>query len=385
MAATGYTTGDPNKVNRSGDTMTGELVLPDSSPDSALTAASRGYVDNEVNALSGTYVDTSGDTMTGALNLQYNSIASDVGHDLSMSLSTGIMHQDGPISQASSTQVTVPAGLATFVGPHHEHSDPVVKTVAFGPATVTITDLTDPLTYFGVDINGSIVQIDGVPTRAQRRQYAILGRAVVINNVITNVQDSPILAAQPLATALDILQAIGDIRVSGIRLDPVAGTLTFNVTSGEIFNLGANNVANPDDPNVSPFNAQSPGQFRYVTQNAVIPTLRSTIDPANYDVGGTVTAVPGGAGTTTVQRVHCFPTQNIFIQYGQNTFSSLAAALDALAVGESGTMPFVTHPDLRGGGVRTGFIVVTRTATSLTDSANSRIVRASQFGNPGGL
>lgn len=48
MAATGYvsTTGDARKVSKTGDTMTGELVLPDSSPDTALTAASRGYVDS---------------------------------------------------------------------------------------------------------------------------------------------------------------------------------------------------------------------------------------------------------------------------------------------------------------------------------------------------
>jgi hypothetical protein len=47
MTATGYTstTGDARKVSKTGDTMTGELVLPDSSPDSALSAATKGYVD----------------------------------------------------------------------------------------------------------------------------------------------------------------------------------------------------------------------------------------------------------------------------------------------------------------------------------------------------
>jgi hypothetical protein len=50
MTATGYvsTTGDARKVDVAGDTMTGELVLPDSSPDTALTAASKGYVDTQV-------------------------------------------------------------------------------------------------------------------------------------------------------------------------------------------------------------------------------------------------------------------------------------------------------------------------------------------------
>lgn len=50
MTATGYvsTTGDARKVDVAGDTMTGELVLADSSPDTALAAASKGYVDAEV-------------------------------------------------------------------------------------------------------------------------------------------------------------------------------------------------------------------------------------------------------------------------------------------------------------------------------------------------
>lgn len=50
MAATGYTSGDPRKVDISGDAMTGELTLPDSSPDTALSAASKGYVDNATGA-----------------------------------------------------------------------------------------------------------------------------------------------------------------------------------------------------------------------------------------------------------------------------------------------------------------------------------------------
>ncbi|WP_432019910.1 hypothetical protein [Streptomyces sp. 1222.5] len=50
MTATGYvsTTGDPRKVDVAGDTMTGDLVLNDSSPDTTLSAASKGYVDTAV-------------------------------------------------------------------------------------------------------------------------------------------------------------------------------------------------------------------------------------------------------------------------------------------------------------------------------------------------
>lgn len=46
MTATGYvaTAGDARKVNKAGDTMTGDLVLNDSSPDTTNSAASKGFV-----------------------------------------------------------------------------------------------------------------------------------------------------------------------------------------------------------------------------------------------------------------------------------------------------------------------------------------------------
>jgi len=47
MPATGYvsSTGDARKVNKSGDTMTGDLVLNDGSPDTVNSAAAKAYVD----------------------------------------------------------------------------------------------------------------------------------------------------------------------------------------------------------------------------------------------------------------------------------------------------------------------------------------------------
>lgn len=44
MAATGYTGGDPTKVSKTGDTMTGALVLP-GDPTTPLQAADKAYVD----------------------------------------------------------------------------------------------------------------------------------------------------------------------------------------------------------------------------------------------------------------------------------------------------------------------------------------------------
>lgn len=328
----------------------------------------------------------SGGTLTGPLLLEYNSISSDVGHDLTLALSTGIMHQSGPIVAASPTSITIPMGIATFVGSFHDHSDPSTNTVEFGPETVELDDPSDPLTYFMVSSAGAIVQNAGVPTRKQRREFAILGRVVVLGGAIVSVQNSPILVAQPLGTTLDIIDSLSDIRTSGIIVTPIVDTLMFDVSVGEILNLGANSQVDLADPNVSPFNAQSPAQFRYVTQNdSVDISTRTLVDPTIYDVGGTVTAVPGGSNTTTIQRVHCFPTQNIFVQLGQNTYGSLTEALNALSIGETGPNPFVTHPDLVGGGVRTAFIIATKSSASLSDTSTARISRATRLGDPGGV
>lgn len=258
-------------------------------------------------------VQRPGDTMTGALSLAYDEVASDVGHDLSVIASTGVTHLDDGLIQMGPTSVLIPSGEAQFVDPHHLATTPLLRTVPFGNVTVTLNNPADPLTYFMIDSTGAVVQNAGVPTRQQRREFAVVGRVVVLAGVINNVVTSPTLASHPLSMVLDLLDALGAIRTTGIQPAPIAGTMTFSLTAGGIFNLGANYNTDPNDPNVSVFNAVSPVSFRYVTRTTVLPTLRTTIDPSIYDVGGAVTTVPGGANTTTVQRVHVFPTQNVFI------------------------------------------------------------------------
>lgn len=65
MTATGYTSGDPNKVDVAGDTMTGDLVLP-GDPDAALKAATKQYVD----AADALKLDRTGGTVEGSLTVQ---------------------------------------------------------------------------------------------------------------------------------------------------------------------------------------------------------------------------------------------------------------------------------------------------------------------------
>ncbi|MGW3025864.1 hypothetical protein [Streptomyces sp. NPDC001221] len=67
MTATGYvsTNGDGRKVNKAGDTMTGDLVLADASPDTPNSAAPKAYVD----ALAALFAALTGATFTGDVTI----------------------------------------------------------------------------------------------------------------------------------------------------------------------------------------------------------------------------------------------------------------------------------------------------------------------------
>lgn len=115
MTATGYvsTTGDTRKVDVAGDTMTGELVLPDSSPDSSLTAASKGYVDTEIAALSAltqTKVKTADETRTST-----TTVSDDLHLFASLEANstyrfTGMLLFDGPEAADATISFTAPSG-----------------------------------------------------------------------------------------------------------------------------------------------------------------------------------------------------------------------------------------------------------------------------------
>ena len=98
MTATGYVsaTGDTRKVNRAGDTMTGELVLPDSSPDTTLAATSKGYVDGKF----ATQLDLT--ALSGTVN----------------SLSTAVTNLDVFVGDCLTRVAAIEAGTAYLAGAH---------------------------------------------------------------------------------------------------------------------------------------------------------------------------------------------------------------------------------------------------------------------------
>lgn len=392
MAATGYTTGDPQKVDISGDTMTGELVLPDSTPDTALAAASRGYVDNTAQAVTAAsetrYVNAAGDTMTGPLNLSAGGLDVDVQEAFSSTLSTGTI-RGGEMNIASNTTVAISGMTGYIVDTITDMNNPTVTKVQSNNQTVALTggSLTRSVTWWRMAADGSVIQQATKPTNAERRTSLQLGVTAydTAAGALVQCQTLPDIAMTPLNQLGDLMNGLGPFRVSGLRVTANGANLSINHDAGTVFAHSFNHYNGPiltRDPHTLNDAAETALSFRRVLRapGPSTPPLVTTLDPANYDNAGVLTAVGGGAGSATIQRVWLIPTSDTnadyIVQYGQSVYTSLANAAAAIGSGM-----FVPHP-VTEDAVLIAYICLIRTATALNDPAQATIVHPGRFPTP---
>jgi hypothetical protein len=176
------------------------------------------------------------------------------------------------------------------------------------------------------------------------------------------------------------MDALGPFSVAGNTISANGANLMINQSGGTMFSRGFSHALAPDNPHIAPTAAQSPAQFRMATQSTtVFPDPVTVLDVANFDLGGVITPVGGGSNQSTLMRVFLFAQDNaadqLAIQYGQTTHTSLAAAQAAVSTGG-----FIINPAFVG--TLLGWIAVTRTATNLSDPAQAVFIRAGKFATP---
>lgn len=302
-------------------------------------------------------------------------------------LSTGIV-TGGEISANGADPIAVDfTAVRAFIVDNVTDPDNPLITEVIEPARTVQLDAAAQLrvlTWWLMDETGALTQQGTTPTPQQRREFVVLGRSAFnpLTTTILGTKSIHTMLQQDASQLVDLMEALGPFSLTGNRITPVAGTLQFNKTVGSVFLHSIAQDTTPGNPHEGATPAQTPASFRRLLQTttAVSPIV-NTIDPANYDVGGVLTPVGGGAGSSTIQRVYVTPADNtvdqISVQYGQTVYSSLAAALDAVGVGT-----FIPNPGLAELAALIGYIVVTRTATNLADSAQARFVTAAKFDTP---
>jgi hypothetical protein len=242
--------------------------------------------------------------------------------------------------------------------------------------------LTRTLTWWLLSSSGTFVQQPLEPTRTQRRTHIVLGYSIFFLGAVVFTNQVPQDLNQPYNAFADLTDTLGPYIISGALHSPNGANLSFNVTAGTMFSRSYASDTNPQNPNVAPTAAQTPAQFRRAISTTTVfpPTTVTTIDPANYDNAGVLTLIPGGSNVSTIQRVFLFAQDNVadqlVIQYGQRTYSSLSAAVAGI-----GVEPFTVNPAFIG--ALLGWICVIKSATDLSNPAQATFIPSTaKFARP---
>jgi hypothetical protein len=238
------------------------------------------------------------------------------------------------------------------------------------------------VTWWLADSSGTIIQQPNNPTPTQRRTHLVLGATAQFGGAIFADQTLPVSLSQSTNQMADLMDALGTFSRSGNTLSANGVNLTFNKASGEMFARSFSQVTSHLDPHNAQLPAQAPVSARRATAIATLAPLETILDVANYDPGGAgvVTPVPGGANASTNFRVWAFAvnavTDQLIVQYGQNSHPSLAAAVAAIGAGT-----YIRNPTFTGGALL-GWISAIRTATDLSNPAQATFTQAAKFATP---
>lgn len=269
------------------------------------------------------------------------------------------------------------------------HTQPSITQVDYAGATVALSgaSLTRTITWWLLDSAKNVIQQATRPGAVQRRTHLVLGVSIFDTSSLTllEAQTLPVVLPQQANQFVDLVDALGPFSISGNVISSNGANLSINKTSGSVFarsfNLFVSGTLN-DEPHVTVSPSQTPVTLRRILQipGATTPPLVTTLDPANFDVGGVLTPVGGGANSATIQRVWLFAANTtalqVAVQYGQTAYSSLANATAAIGAGTFVPAAITIDATL------IGYIVVTRTATDLSNPAQATFVKPGKFATP---
>lgn len=268
-----------------------------------------------------------------------------------------------------------------------DQAEPVITRIKTADQTVALdaASLLRSVTWWLMDSSATVIQQAAKPTPAQRRTHLVLGVTTFFSGTVVVVQSLPTILSQPANQLADLMDGLGPFVISGCQVTANGVNLMIDQAAGEMFARAFSHYISgvrTDNPHDVVVPAQSPSQFRYITSTGTtFGPLVTTVDVANFDNAGVITPIGGGANTSSIHRLWLFGTGDastqLAFQYGQTTYSSLGAAVNA--IGQSG---HVVNPLIVRNGALLAWVVATRTATDLSDPAQAMIVAAPKFAAP---
>jgi hypothetical protein len=295
--------------------------------------------------------------------------------------STGLYHWASPcLSVYDATHFNVEPVDGWVVDGATDPENPIYYFVSYAGAT-NILDLfysTAFSTYIYLDKASVLYQQATELTADQRRDNIYLGRSIhIAKTSITYLIPNPDLDIAPLSQVRDYWSSFVFVN-KGIKAYPNGANLNFNTVAGTLFASGINWVNSKTNPNLKTIVAKVIAPFQYISQLSIIGAEVTAIDPANYDLAGTTTAVGAPNAKATNQRIFQSANGNLFIQRGQVVYSNLAEARANLV-----TESFVVAPALLTTCQLIGFLSITKNTTDLSNTSFAVFTVASMFGEVG--
>jgi len=293
-------------------------------------------------------------------------------------LSTGLIKNGLVTTNADPTKFNITAGIGIIT--NFDNPEVPTSTIVSFPAFTGITPTylnTSNITYVAITLSGSTPVVLMQATafdNVQRRNVIALGAVIHSNLTTINLVNNISAPTNAVTNQLhDLYEFIGALNLTGNKYTANGANLSLDKTAGTIGKLGVNFANNWRDPNRLSIGLQSLLTFRYRTQNGAESGDLTVLNPAIYDLANVLTAVP--SNKFSIQTVTLFQTGMTRIQYGQNTYNTLAEAEAAIL-----TRSYVVENNIAMNGIARAYIILKNTATSLQNASDAKIVEAQKFG-----
>lgn len=282
---------------------------------------------------------------------------------------------------ASATTYNVAPVTAYFPDNGSNSTNPSLQYLSFPASTGnTLSALTaQNVTYIAINSGGTLIQSATPFTDTQRRTMIPLGLIIHSNRTFINaVNQTPVIAINPLNQLSDFFSAIGYLNLSGNLYSANGANLNINKSAGQIFKEGSNWINDNLDPHTLILSAQTALTFRYRNQNGVESGDTTSINPNQYDLNG----VPTNVGSTkfTVQRIALFQSNITRIQFGQKLYNSMSEAIEGID-----SDPFITEQNIAENGLLRGLLIIKGNTSDLTDTNRVKFIEVGKFGQTTGI
>lgn len=277
------------------------------------------------------------------------------------------------------TTVSITAGAGTILD-ITDAENPVYTDVSWDAISNEAVTSTSPnITYWYFDDNsGSIKQTTTKPTFPERKGAVYLFRTVWNNGAISSIGAEIVQLQQTAIAIAGLSEVIGAVNLFGSEPTNSGTNLNLKITAGKTYKYGSNYFNSYIDPHAvafDTFDTAVADTFRYAIESGVIATDETEIDVANYNLAGTVTAIPGSNTRVGIHYIFRFnDSGNVRVAYGNEWYTDATSAVEAIP----NLNPRETVPASFSNAVLLGAIIAQKNETDLS---NATFVIANKFGD----